>query len=68
MKVDEVLKRIETLCEYAGSLSKFARSIGYTPGYISQVKNRKRPPSERLIKKMGGKKKYTFNKIPDFRN
>ena len=37
----------------AGSIKKYADSIGFSPSYISDVVNKKRPPSERLLKTLG---------------
>lgn len=66
MGLDETLKRLRNLCEEAGSMRKWAKAKGFHVSYISQVLSGKSPPSERLIKKMGGEKQYIFPKKMKF--
>jgi transcriptional regulator with XRE-family HTH domain len=63
MTKDEVLKRLDTLCEKAGSMRKFALANGFSAGYVSQVMNGKSPPSKRLLKAMGINPKVSYVKI-----
>ena len=60
---NETLKRLRTLCEEAGSMTKWANAKGFHVSYISQVLSKKSPPSERLLKKMGLKKTVKIEKM-----
>ena len=69
MTLNEVFKRLDTLIEHAGSMRKFAEAHDFSPGFISQVKARKSPFSDRLLKAMGlERREAEFDVIPDFRN
>ena len=66
MTKDEVLKRLDTLCEKAGSMRKFALAHGFSAGYVSQVVNGKSPFSDRLLKAMGLRKTAGFEVMPGY--
>jgi len=69
MTLNEVYKRLDTLIELAGSMRKFARMSGFEPSFISQVKARKSPFSDRLLKAMGLERRAAeFDVIPDYKD
>lgn len=49
--LDEIRAHIETM--YGGNQGAFAKSIGFSQAYISDVVNAKRPPSDRLLAILG---------------
>jgi len=49
--VEEI--RAYIVSEFGGHQGKFAKSVGYSGAYISDVLSRKRPPSENLLSHLG---------------
>ena len=69
MTLNEVYKRLDTLIEHAGSMRKFAKAHDFSPGFISQVKAKKIPVSDRLLEAMRlERREAEFDVIPDYRN
>lgn len=66
MTLNEVYKRLDTLIEHAGSMRKWAIANGFSVGFISQVKARKSPFSDRLLEAMGLRKTAGFEVIPEY--
>ena len=52
---DDIVELNETVKEAQGegNLRDYAESIGYSASYLSQVSNSVRPPSEKLLEKLG---------------
>lgn len=52
--VDPVLEiKAHIEAEFGGNQGRFARSIGFSPAYVSDVLTFKRPPSDRLLGILG---------------
>ena len=49
--IEEIRAHIDA--EFGGNQGKFAKSIGFSAAYVSDVMTLKRPPSERLLAHLG---------------
>lgn len=53
LTLEDLLNRLDTMAASQGSYYKLARQWGFTRQELSAVRNRKRPPSRRLLLEMG---------------
>lgn len=53
MSKSEILADLSLRVLKAGSVKEYAKSIGFSPSYISDVMRVKRPPSDRLLTALG---------------
>lgn len=68
MTLIEVQNMLRDLCDEVGSIRKWSAKNRMSFSYISRVVRGDLPPSDKILKKMGLKREYTFKKIPDYRN
>lgn len=68
MTLIEVRNRLRDLCEEAGSIRKWSDANRISFGYVAQVIRGDAKPSVRLLKKIRIERKYTFKKLPDYRD
>jgi transcriptional regulator with XRE-family HTH domain len=61
---DDVVELDEAVKEAQGdqNLRDYAKSIGYSASYLSQVSNSVRPPSEELLEKLGLERRTIYIK------
>lgn len=53
MTLDDVLDRLDVHVARAGGVRAFARKIGVSPQFLSAVRVRSTPPSDRLLRAIG---------------
>ena len=61
--IDDVLFLIQREINLAGSRDAFAASRGVSTPYLSQVLNKRRPPSDKLLSAIGLRRVMTFERI-----
>ena len=58
MTIEEVLARLDLQIERAGGVRAFARQVGVSPQFVSAVRGRNTPPSDRLLAAIGVRRIY----------
>ena len=49
----EVIEALKRHIKAAGNQDRFAREVGFTPSYVSDVVNEKKPLSDRMLDVLG---------------
>ena len=63
MTEDDVHQLITSLCDTAGSQAAWAKQHKMSPAYVSDVINRRRGLSKRMLKTLGIERIITYRKI-----
>jgi hypothetical protein len=58
MPIEDVLTRLDEHIARAGGVRAFARQIGVSPQYLSAIRGRNTPPSDRVLDAIGVRRIY----------
>ena len=58
MSIDDVLRLLDQRIEEAGGVRAFAREIDVSPQYLSAIRGRNTPPSDRVLDAIGVRRIY----------
>ena len=64
MSLSVVYAEVRKACAAAGGQTAFAEKIGVSPSYLSDVRNARRSPNDKLLAALNLRKRVIYEPIP----